>query len=405
MKVCMLAPEFLPVWGGVGTYIVELMKHMPDDIEVHVITPLRKGLGKEKVTSSSFDFSEYFRDNIHVHFVGSANDTFFYNGEFQSLCSFYVPRLVKEEKIDLIHSHTAHMPDLVLQFRRLKVPVVTTIHTTIEGQRNGTRRSGLGFSDLEFSEKITYTAYPFLRLAEDLYFMKRRHYITVSNWMKSEIIKKYPRINSEKVSVIHNSVDSSHFSPGVISDLPKNMVLFTGRLVAAKGINYLVEAIPTIVKDHPDANFVFIGAGNSIPYQKRLKQLEVSEKNYSFIGYLKSPKDLLKYYQASSVYVAPTLYENFPIRVLEAMACGTAVVASNVCAIPEAVDDGSTGLLVKPGSVDDIIRGVSKLLGDDVLRKKLGHNARSKILEKFDLNVNTAKTTQLYKNILDNPAV
>ena len=100
----MLAPEFLPVWGGVGTYIVELLKHLPKDIEVHVVTPVRRGMGKQRVSSHSFDFSKHFGSNIHIHFLGAAQDTFFYNGEFQSLCSLYVPKLIKDERIDLIHS-------------------------------------------------------------------------------------------------------------------------------------------------------------------------------------------------------------------------------------------------------------------------------------------------------------
>ena len=50
MKICMLAPEFLPVWGGVGTYIVELTKHLPKNIDIHIVTPLRKGFGKEKIS-------------------------------------------------------------------------------------------------------------------------------------------------------------------------------------------------------------------------------------------------------------------------------------------------------------------------------------------------------------------
>ncbi|NLB77188.1 MAG: glycosyltransferase family 4 protein, partial [Crenarchaeota archaeon] len=319
MKICMLAPEFLPVWGGVGTYIVELVRHLPKDVEIHVVTPIRNSLGKEKVSSYDYDFSSIFGRNVQIHFISHANDTFFYNAKFQYNCLRQVPKLVKEHNIDIVHSHTAHMPDLLLNFRGLSVPIVTTIHTTIRGQRQGTKNSGMGFSGLEFSEKLTYLTYPVLRCAETVYFLSKRHYITVSDWMKNKIKCEFPDLDSNSISVIHNSVDTDWFSPYPKS-VKRDIVLFTGRLIAAKGICYLVEAIPRILQKYPDALFVFIGAGNCIPYQNRLRQLGVPARNFLFLGYLKDSKELVNYYRAASVYVAPTNYENLPIRILEAMA-------------------------------------------------------------------------------------
>jgi len=402
MKICMLAPEFLPVWGGVGTYIVELVRHLPKDIEVHVVTPMREGFGKEKISTSDYDFSKYFGSNVHVHFVCKASDTFFYNAKFQYACQKYVPKLVKEERIDLIHSHTAHMPDLLLQFKRLDVPIVTTIHTTIQGQRHGTKSSGMSFWSLEFSEKLTYLAFPFLRLAEIVYFSKERYYITVSKWMKEQILKQYPKIDSSSISVIYNSVDTERFSPGRRGSQPeRDIILFTGRLIAAKGIRYLVEAMPKVLREYPDALFIFIGAGNSLPYRRRLGELGIPEKNFMFLGYLKESSELVEYYRASSVFVAPTLYENLPIRVLEAMACGVPVVASNVCAIPEAIDNGVNGILIQPSSIDELADAICRLLGDSSLRRKMGDNARKTVVEKFDWNVNAVKTAEVYQQILD----
>jgi len=379
-----------------------LVRHLPKDVEVHVVTPMREGFGEEKISTSDYDFSEYFGGNVHIHFVCKASDTFVYNAKFQYACLKHVPQLVKEENIDLIHSHAAHMPDLLLQFKSLHVPTVTTIHTTIQGQRHGTKSSGMALWSLEFSEKLTYLTYPFLHLAETVYFSKVRYYITVSRWMKEQIVKHYPKIDSSSVSVIHNSVDTERFSPSNGRDPPKrDIILFTGRLIAAKGIKYLVGAIPKVLQEYPDALFIFIGAGNSLPYRKRLSEMRISERNFTFLGYLKEASDLVEYYKASSVYVAPTLYENLPIRVLEAMACGAPVVASNVCAIPEAVNSGVNGILIRPGSVDELADAISCLLGDPNLRTKMGDNARKTVLERFDWNVNAARTVEVYQQILD----
>ena len=209
----MLAPELLPVWGGVGTYIVELLRHLPSDIEIHAVTPLRESIGHEQISSRDFDYSHYFGNNVHVHFISTANDTFVYNAKFQLACLKEIPKIVKEEKIDLIHSHTANMPDLLLQFRGLNVPTVTTIPTTICGQRNGTKDSGMNFSGLEKSEKITCLTYPLLGLLEKIYFLKKRQYITVSDWMKQQISQLYPTLGSSSIDVIHNSVDTGLFYP------------------------------------------------------------------------------------------------------------------------------------------------------------------------------------------------
>ena len=401
MKICMLAPEFLPIWGGVGTYIVELVRHLPKNVEVHIVAPMRRNFGNEKLSTSDYSLATYFPNNVHIHFVCNATDTFFYNANFQYKCFKYVPKLVKEEKIDIIHSHTAHMPDLLLQFRNLKIPFLTTIHTTIQGQREGTKSSKIGFSGLEFSEKITYLTYPFLRLAEKVYFSRKRYYLTVSEWMKQQILKQYPKIQGSPICVIHNSVDTKRFSPVNIQLPQRDIILFTGRMIAAKGLGYLVEAIPSILEEHPNTLFLFIGAGNYLPYQRRLKERGILKKNYKFLGYVKEESDMVNYYRMASIYVAPTLYENLPIRILEAMACGIPVVASNLCAIPEAIDNGVNGLLIKPGSIPELIEAINSLLEDIKFRKKIGDNARKTALEKFDWNLNIFRTVNLYKQILD----
>jgi len=363
---------------------------------------MREGFGEEKVSTSDYDFSKYFTDNVHVHLISKAADTFLYNASFQLACLKHIPKLVEKEDIDLIHiGH--HMAGLLLELKGLNIPAVTTIHNTVKLQRDGTKMSGMKFWDLEFNEKATYLTFPFLRLAEIIYFSGARYYITVSEWMKRQLRKQYPKMNHSPIHVIRNSVDTKLFSPGMErKQLEGDLVLFTGRIIAAKGIKYLVEAIPEVLREHPETFFMFIGAGNSLPYRRRLKDMGVSERNFAFLGYLKERSELIKYYRAASVYAAPTtLWENLPIRVLEAMACGGPVVASNVCAIPEAIDNGANGILIPPGSVDELANAICCLLGDSNLRRKIGDNARKTVLEKFDCDVNAIRTAEVYQQILD----
>ncbi|MGA2973261.1 MAG: glycosyltransferase family 4 protein [Candidatus Bathyarchaeia archaeon] len=394
----MLAPELLPIWGGVGTYIVELIRHLPSTVEVEVVTPYRTRIGSIPAATSNYNLEDYFPNNVHINFLGSAADTFVYNAAFQTACFRHVPRLLKRENIELIHSHTAHMPDLLLQLRRLKVANVTTVHTTIAGQKRAAKSSGTSFSHLDFSEKATLLGYPFLRIAERFYFSGEREYITLSNWMKIRVGLYFPRLNGTRVTVIHNSVDSNVFTPRGKEE-PEN-ILFTGRFIAAKGLTYLAEAIPRVLSNHPNATFTFIGPGDFQPYMNRLLELNVPSQNVKFVGYVKDSEAILDYYRHCSIFVAPTLYENLPTRVLEAMACAKPVIATDVSAIPEVIASGHNGILVPPRSSEALANAINGLLENPRLRKLIGANARDTVVSKFDWNVNARKIASLYGEVI-----
>jgi glycosyltransferase involved in cell wall biosynthesis len=402
----MLAPEFLPVWGGVGSYTVELVRHLSEEAEIHVVTPFRKSLGQYKISSHEYDLTKYFREKIYIHFLGTASDTFFYNAIFQYIVAKFVPRLVKEENIDVIHSHTAHMPDIILQFRNIKPPILTTIHTTIKGQREGTKESRMSFRDLELSEKLTFLMYPALRTVETIYFIKDRYYVTVSNWMKKKLLNYYPKLKRKKIYVIHNAVDVNLFRPSSIPLYMKKAegkytILFTGRMISAKGIDTLIKSIPIVLREKRDVIFLFVGPGNPYPYIKKLKSMNVPNSCYKFLGYMKYREDLAKLYAIADVYVAPTYYENLPIRVLEAMSSETPPVASNVCAIPEAIKNFYNGILISPGNHKALADAILYLLQNPEERKRMGKNARLTIEKYFNWNVATQRYIRLYRAIID----
>lgn len=408
MKIVMLAPEFLPVWGGVGTYTVELVRHLPKDIEIHIITPLREGFGKEKV-SSDRNFSNYFKSNVHVHFASTAKDTFFYNAQFQYACLKKVPKLIKEEKIDLIHSHTAQMPDLLLMLRKLRIPTVTTVHTTVEVQRLGTKASRIRFSNLEKSEKATYIMYPFLRLAEDAYFKLNRFYVSPSHWMENWLRKNH-NINGNLV-VIPNSVDLDdyNFHRNRPIDTPlipqefvnKKIILFVGRLLALKGVDTIIEAIPAVLERFGKNNilFVFAGPGEPSRYLSKIKEKKISA-SCLFTGSL--PRDKISMLmKAAEIVVAPSLVENAPYTILESMACGVPVVATNVGGVSEIIEDGYNGKLVEMNSPKMVAETLINLLEDTSLKSSMGQHAFETIKQKFSWDVNLKKYCQVYANIVN----
>jgi glycosyltransferase involved in cell wall biosynthesis len=400
MKVCMLAPEFPPAWGGVGIYVYELARRMPAEVEFHVLTPLREAIDRIRVSSDDYDFFKNLGDNVRIHFISKASDTFLYNASFQYACMRCVPKLIRQEKIDFIHSHTAHMPDILVAFRHLKIPILTTIHTTIKGQQEGTRMSGAPFDALSRSEKMTFFLYPFLRFAEEAYFQRKRTYITQSVWMKDQIIARYKHLRSS-IEVVPTSVDTDLFQPNSRKKTNRDeaIILFTGRLLAAKGVSHIVEAIPKVISNHPDVKFLFIGPGDAAGYERRLVEMHVSRRNFSFLGYLKNAEDLAEYYGAADIYLAPTLYENLPARILEAMACESPVIASNVCGIPEAIEDGYNGVLIPPRSSQRLAEAICYLLENQGEAKRIGKNARQTVEERFSYKVNIPKVLEMYEKV------
>jgi glycosyltransferase involved in cell wall biosynthesis len=406
----MLAPDFVPVWGGVGTYIIELTRHLPKNFEVHIVTLKRREFGSnpwERVSIEDYDSFKFAGDNVHVHFISEANDTFFYNARFQYDCLRKVPKLVKAEKIDLIHSHMAHMPDLLLLFRNLSVPIVTTIHTTIGSQREGTKASKRDFWELDRSEKFTYLMYPILNLCEKIYLSKERHYITPSNWMKKRIENHLSIRN--RIQVIYNSVDPNGYETSGIKNLEddfrrkfesRRIVLYAGRLLAMKGLNTLIDAIPKALKavQSREILFVFAGPGNPTPYVTMLKERDISPRNYIFTGPL--PREMLiSLMKIAELLVFPSFLENCPYTILESMACGIPVVASNVGGIPEIITPGYDGILVKPGSSERLSKAIVDLLEDRVLRSRMGQHAKETIRNDFSWAVNKKKYVSLYEQI------
>lgn len=404
MKVAFLAPEFLPNWGGAGTYSIELVKYLSKKNDVHVIT-LRRQIEGSDVSYTDEDILNHFDNKIQLHTITDASDTFLYNAKFQYSVFRILPDLCKDYGIEIVHADVPHLSDILLKFTNFKVPSVTTVHTVIEGHKEGIKASGLKFSEMDTSEKYTLALFPLLRLAQAFYLRRSKHLITVSNWMREILLKNYPVTNN--INVIHNGVDHKQFSPEnknlhfeLLNHINKPIVFFSSRLTVVKGLHYLIKAIPKIIEETKDVHFVFCGAGSKEPGVKMLNDEGVNPDYYTFLGYL-DYRELAALYATASIYVVPTLYENLPIRILEAMSSQTPVIATNICAIPEAITNGEDGILIPPKNPDELTDSILLLLGDEKYADKLGKNARETILNRFTWDKIGMRTELVYKNILE----
>jgi glycosyltransferase involved in cell wall biosynthesis len=384
MRVALLAPEFLPPWGGVGVYSFELARALSRNrkLELHVLTPVRERRCSEE------ELARYFRHQVHVHYLSTARDSFFYNLNFQLALWKSFAALHGQYRFDLVHSaNLVHMPDIFLKFRSWEIPFVTTIHTTLDGQSrvNGTKTyNSLGLAPVEVFSRL---AYPYIKTMEKLYLRRSRNFICVSNWVKS--------LAGVQAEVIHNGVDEKRFRPVQRrNDVP--VVLYVGRLLAMKGIDCMIDALRPLMLQKK-IRLLCMGAGNSNRYVRKLSGID--PEYYRFLGAVPYEK-IHEVYQQADLFVLPSLTESFPLSVLEAMASGLPVVATKVGGIPEMISDGKNGLLVEPNNSGQLRDAVQGLLCNARLKRALEANARQSVESNFTSSLMAKQTYRVYSRLV-----
>jgi glycosyltransferase involved in cell wall biosynthesis len=207
-----------------------------------------------------------------------------------------------------------------------------------------------------------------------------------------------------KVFVVHNSVDPDRLAEEAAHaarpDLPEASVLVgtLGRLEPVKGLDVLFDAVPLVAGQHPDARFVIAGEGpESENLQMRVATDPVLSKRVEMLGFVPNAPALL---DALDVYCLPSRSEGFNTTILEAMALGVPVVATDVGGTREAVEDGVTGRLVPPGDAEALAKALGDLLGDAVLRERLADEARLRVEAQFTVSTMVAKTLAIYERLL-----
>lgn len=214
----------------------------------------------------------------------------------------------------------------------------------------------------------------------------------------------YPR---QAIQIVRNPIDPDQFSPeGEQAILPdsRKLVLFIGRLEERKGIAYLINAIPRVVKEVPDVRFVIVGddTNNGRGQKSVLAELKESIRLHDVERYVEFvPRvplaELPNYYRSADICVVPSIYDNSPYTCLEAMACGKPVIGTASGGTPEYLVDGESGVIVPPRDPEAIAGALVALLTNEQERLRLGANARTRVLEKFDRREIARQMLELYR--------
>jgi len=149
------------------------------------------------------------------------------------------------------------------------------------------------------------------------------------------------------------------------------LVLFVGRLISLKGLQYLIRAMTRVVNRCPDARLVIVGEGQEHRHLAELTSQLALEGYVTFQGGL-AHEDVIRFMRAADVFVLPSLTEPFGIVLVEAMSCGLPLVASNVMGIPSIVEEGINGFLVPPGDERALADRITQLLTDPAEAAAIG---------------------------------
>jgi len=223
--------------------------------------------------------------------------------------------------------------------------------------------------------------------------------VALTNWEKTEVMKF--GVPEEKITVIPNSIDVSKYERPVKLNFKKRfsidgeMLLFLGQPSRRKGYEYLIKSVPGLKKKFPDIKIVFAGYRRGGELEGVCKSLGV-EKDVVFTGYL-SEDDKIAAFKECDAFVLPTLYEGFGIVFLEAMACGTPIVTTDVAGNSEIVRDGVNGVLVKPKNVDSLVDGIVKIVDNQEFRRVI-KNSNLKGVKLYDSKKIVKKYLDVYQS-------
>ncbi len=380
MRVGLLTREYPPdVYGGAGVHVEFLARELRDlvDLEVHC-------------------WGEGRAVGVQRHRSWSALDT-----ANDALRTFSVDLAMAAglEGSDLVHTHTwyanlgGHLAKLLYG-----IPHVMTAHSLEPLRPWKAEQLGGGYALSSWAERTAIEA------ADAV--------IAVSGAMREDILTCYPALDPARVHVVHNGIDTGLYQPDHGTDVLHRLgldpnrpyVLFVGRITRQKGVPHLLRAVRDI---DPAAQVVLCAGAPDTPeidqeFRELYQELSRVREGVHWIPQMLPRPEVIQLLTHAAVFVCPSVYEPLGIVNLEAMACGTPVVASQVGGIPEVVDDGKTGVLVP---LDDdfeagLARALDSVIGDPEAARRMGEAGRERAVGEFGWDAVARRTVRLYGEIL-----
>jgi starch synthase len=312
---------------------------------------------------------------------------------------------------DLVHSHTWYV-NLAGHLAKLThgIPHVATVHSLEPFRPWKAEQLGGGYAVSTWCERTA------LEAADAV--------IAVSHEHRRDLLSAYPAVDPERVSVIGNGIDADEYGPDPATDVLEHYgvdgarpyVLFVGRITRQKGLTYLLDAAWQL---EPAAQLVLCaGAADTAELaaeiERKVAELQATRDGVLWIEGMLEKREVIQLLTHAAVFVCPSIYEPLGIVNLEAMACETAVVATDTGGIPEVVEDGVTGLLVPFDPVDDpsrvprdpqrfahdIADRVNRLFAEPGEARRLGLAGRERAVRDFSWSSVAERVHALYRALV-----
>jgi starch synthase len=389
MRVAMMTREYPPeVYGGAGVHVTELVAQLRHlcEVDVHCM-----GVPRETAFAHQPDPALALADP-------PANPAL-------STLSTDLRMAHAAAGASVVHSHTwytgmaGHLAAMLHA-----VPHVLTAHSLEPMRPWKAEQLGGGYQVSLWVEKTAVEA------ADAV--------IAVSAGMRQDVLSAYPALDPSRVHVVKNGVDTAVWHPtppdpeeSVLAELgvdpSRPMVAFVGRITRQKGVPHLIAAAHRF---DPDVQLVLCAGAPDTPeiaaeVRTAVDELAATRTGVFWVRDFLPVHEISEILSAATAFVCPSVYEPLGIVNLEAMACGTAVVASDVGGIPEVVDDGVTGTLVHYDPNDprgfeaDLAEAVNALVEDPAKAARYGAAGRQRCIDEFSWARIAEQTVEIYRKV------
>jgi starch synthase len=385
MRVAMMTREYPPeVYGGAGVHVTELVAQLRRlcEVDVHCMGAPRQGA-----------------------FVAAPDPALLGANPALTTLSADLTMANAAHGATVVHSHTwytglaGHLAALLYG-----VPHVLTAHSLEPMRPWKAEQLGGGYRVSSWVERTAVEA------ADAV--------IAVSSGMRDDVLATYPSLDPNRVHVVRNGIDTEVWYPAqpdtaesVLADLgvdtTRPIVAFVGRITRQKGVAHLIAAAHAF---SPDLQLVLCAGAPDTPeiaaeVSEAVQQLARERSGVFWVREMLPIGKIREILSAATVFVCPSVYEPLGIVNLEAMACATAVVASDVGGIPEVVADGHTGLLVhydaneSAGYESRLADAVNELAVDPQRARQYGAAGRQRCIEEFSWAHIAEQTLEIYRKV------